>query len=92
MKLLNLIADKEIKNSEKILLIYLNEVIKNENGIDLRLEDISDSTGISRPTVVKAMKKLVELGYIDVKRNICPYGSIRPNTYILLGGKINEKN
>ena len=40
MKLLNLIADKEIKNSEKILLIYLNEVIKNENGIDLRLEDI----------------------------------------------------
>lgn len=92
MNLLDVIANKEIKSSEKILLIYLNEVIGANNELDLRLDDISLNTGLSRPTVVNAARKLTELGYIYTKRNICPYGSIRPNTYVLLRGKINDKN
>lgn len=92
MTLLNIIANKDIKNSDKLLLIYLNEVIGNDNKKDLRLDDISEATGMSRPTILNASKKLCEYGYIDIRRNICPYGSIRPNTYILLRGKIDEKN
>lgn len=92
MKLLNVISSKDLKSSDKLILIYLNEIIGNDNKKDLRLDDISEATGMSRPTILNATKKLYECGYIDIKKNVCPYGSIRPNTYILLRGKINEKN
>lgn len=90
MTLSEVLSSKEMINTEKILLIFFNEVVDENNKVNIKLADISKYTNMSRPAVLRAINKLVELNLIEVKKNFASNGVYLTNTYILLGGKIKK--
>ena len=79
----NFVFDAEITQQEKLTLLYLLRC-SDHNGICYpSYEKICEKCNMSRPTAIKSIKKLIELGYIikESKGYSGEYGIKRANTY-----------
>lgn len=82
MNYLKVVTDSNLKQPEKVLMIYLYE--NNNSGIvKATYKKLCNDLGMTKPTVIKAIKGLEGKGLMKRKFNKDPYGSISANTYII---------
>lgn len=82
MNYLKVVTDSNLKQSEKVLMIYLYE--NNNSGIvKATYKKLCNDLGMTKPTIIKAIKGLEGKDLMKRKFNKDPYGSISANTYII---------
>ena len=75
----NILTDKDLTNSEKVILLYL--VDRSDNfKIDITFKILQEELGMTRPTISKAIKGL-ENKYLVKKENNFSNGIVSANTY-----------
>lgn len=82
MNTLKVLTDNDLSNIEKIVLMYLYEVNKGDS-VTLSAKYMSNEIGITRPTIIKAIKGLISKGIIEKTYNTNMYDGIMANTYNL---------
>ena len=75
----NILTDKDLNSSEKVVLLYLFNK-SNSTKIDITLNALEKELGMSRPTIVNAIRKL-ESKQLIKKENNFYNGIITANTY-----------
>ena len=75
----NILTDKDLSTSEKIILLYLIDKSK-EYKIDITLCKMEKELGMTKPTITKAIKGLQEKQLVK-KENNFHNGIITANTY-----------
>lgn len=77
-----ILAEKKLKISEKMIFLFLNEVRNINNNVELNLSnyDIALGVGVDPRNVSKHIKALVAKGYI--KKTV--YVGIKSNSYEIL--------
>ena len=55
----NILTDKDLSTSEKVVLLYLIDKSNNTN-IDITFKVLENELGMTRPTIMKAIKGLQE--------------------------------
>ena len=72
-------TDKDLSTSEKVVLLYLIDK-SNNTKIDITLKVLENELGMTRPTIMKAIKGLQEKQLVK-KENNFNNGIITANTY-----------
>ena len=82
----NFVFDSDLKQSEKLVLLYMLRCINNDGLCWPSYTVISDKCSITRKTAIEAVKTLVEKNYIIIesKGYSAEYGVKRANTYKIL--------
>ena len=75
----NILTDKDLSTSEKVVLLYLIDK-SNNTKIDITLKVLENELGMTRPTIMKAIKGLQEKQLVK-KENNFNNGIITANTY-----------
>ena len=75
----NILTDKDLSTSEKIILLYLIDKSK-EYKIDITLCKMEKELGMTKPTITKAIKGLQEKNLIKKENNFYN-GLMIANTY-----------
>jgi hypothetical protein len=77
---------KPLPRSAQVVLHYLLATCDFGNAIDTRQQDIADALGMARPNVARAIRCLIEAGYLVIppqEPNAKPWKPGRPKCYIL---------
>lgn len=82
MNISKVLTDNNLSNSEKIVLMYLYEVNEG-NSVTLSAKYISSEIGMTRATVIKTIKGLIDKGIIEKINNSNMNDGVMPNTYNL---------
>ena len=82
MNITKVLTDNNLSSTEKIVLIYLYEVNKGDS-VTLSAKHISNEIGITRSTVIKAIKGLISKGIVSKINNMNMYEGTTSNTYNL---------
>ena len=82
MNFSKVLTDNDLSNIEKIVLMYLYEVNKG-NSVTLSSKYISNEIGMTRVTVIKAIKGLIDKGIVVKNNNSNMYDGVTANTYNL---------
>ena len=82
MNNLKVLTDNDLSKIEKVTLMYLYEVHKG-NSVTLSSKHISNEIGMTRSTVIKAIKGLIDKGIIEKIYNTNMYEGSMANTYNL---------
>lgn len=80
MNYLKVITDKELSQSEKILMIYFLHNYK-DSGIHVSYKIIGRELNMTRPTLIKAVNNLEAKGLISKENNSTIFGGVGANTY-----------
>ena len=75
----NILTDKDLSTSEKVVLLYLIDKSSNTK-IDITFKALENELGMTRPTIMKAIKGLQEKQLVK-KENNFNNGIITANTY-----------
>ena len=75
----NILTDKDLTSTEKVILLYLFDK-SNNTKIDITLKALGEDLGMTRPTIVNAIKRLQDKGLIKKENNFYN-GIITANTY-----------
>ena len=75
----NILTDKDLSTSEKVVLLYLIDK-SNNTKIDITFKTLENELGMTRPTIMKAIKGLQEKQLVK-KENNFNNGIITANTY-----------
>ena len=75
----NILTDKDLSTSEKVVLLYLIDK-SNNTKIDITFKGLENELGMTRPTIMKAIKGLQEKQLVK-KENNFNNGIITANTY-----------
>ena len=75
----NILTDKDLSTSEKVVLLYLIDK-SNNTKIDITFKALENGLGMTRPTIMKAIKGLQEKQLVK-KENNFNNGIITANTY-----------
>ena len=75
----NILTDKDLSTSEKVVLLYLIDK-SNNTKIDITFKSLENELGMTRPTIMKAIKGLQEKQLVK-KENNFNNGIITANTY-----------
>lgn len=75
----NILTDKNLSTSEKVVLLYLIDK-SNNTKIDITFKVLENELGMTRPTIMKAIKGLQEKQLVK-KENNFNNGIITANTY-----------
>lgn len=75
----NILTDKDLSTSEKVVLLYLVDK-GNNSKLDITFKQLEKELSMTRPTIVKAIKGLEEKHLIK-KENNFHNGIIQANTY-----------
>ena len=75
----NILTDKDLSTSEKVVLLYLIDK-SNNTKIDIAFKVLENELGMTRPTIMKAIKGLQEKQLVK-KENNFNNGIITANTY-----------
>lgn len=75
----NILTDKDLSTSEKVVLLYLIDK-SNNTKIDITFKALENELGMTRPTIMKAIKGLQEKQLVK-KENNFNNGIITANTY-----------
>ena len=75
----NILTDKDLSTSEKVVLLYLIDK-SNNTKIDITFKVLENELGMTRPTIMKAIKGLQEKQLVK-KENNFNNGIITANTY-----------
>ena len=75
----NILTDKDLSTSEKVVLLYLVDK-SNNTKIDITFKVLENELGMTRPTIMKAIKGLQEKQLVK-KENNFNNGIITANTY-----------
>ena len=75
----NILTDKDLSTSEKVVLLYLIDK-SNNTKLDIRFKALENELGMTRPTIMKAIKGLQEKQLVK-KENNFNNGIITANTY-----------
>lgn len=86
MNYLKVITDKELAQSEKILMIYFLHHYKS-SGISTSYKHISEELNMTKPTLIKAIKGLEDKGIIRKENNTNILGGVGVNTYKVITNK-----
>ena len=76
------LTDKILSTGEKVVLMYLYEVSYG-NSVTLSTKYISEEIGMTRPTIIKAIKGLIDKNLVVKINNTNIYDGVMPNTYNL---------
>ena len=76
------LTDKILSTSEKVILMYLYEVSYG-NSVTLSTKYMSEEIGMTRPTIIKAIKGLIDKNLVIKVNNANIYDGVVPNTYNL---------
>ena len=75
----SILTDKDLSNSEKVVLLYLIDKCYNSK-LNITFKKLEKELGMTRPTIAKAIKNLEEKQIVK-KENNFDNGIISPNTY-----------
>ena len=75
----NILTDKDLSTSEKVVLLYLIDK-SNNTKIDITFKVLENELGMTRPTIMKAIKGLQEKQLVKKETNF-NNGIITANTY-----------
>ena len=75
----NILTDKDLSTSEKVVLLYLIDKGGNSK-LDITFKQLEKELSMTRPTIVKAIKGLEEKHLIKKENNLYN-GIIQANTY-----------
>lgn len=75
----NILTDKDLSTSEKVVLLYLIDK-SNNTKIDITFKVLENELGMTKPTIMKAIKGLQEKQLVK-KENNFNNGIITANTY-----------
>ena len=75
----SILTDKDLSNSEKVVLLYLIDKCCNSK-LNITFKKFEKELGMTRPTIAKAIKNLEEKQIVK-KENNFDNGIISPNTY-----------
>ena len=75
----SILTDKDLSNSEKVVLLYLIDKCYNSK-LNITFKKLEKELGMTRPTIAKANKNLEEKQIVK-KENNFDNGIISPNTY-----------
>lgn len=75
----SILTDKDLSTSEKVVLLYLIDK-SNNTKIDITFKTLENELGMTRPTIMKAIKGLQEKQLVK-KENNFNNGIITANTY-----------
>ena len=75
----NILTDKDLSTSEKVVLLYLIDK-SNNTKIDITFKVLENELGMTRPTIMKAINGLQEKQLVK-KENNFNNGIITANTY-----------
>jgi DNA-binding MarR family transcriptional regulator len=75
----NILTDKDLSTSEKVVLLYLIDK-GNNSRLDITFKTLQEELSMTRPTIAKAIKGLEEKHLVK-KENNFHNGIISPNTY-----------
>lgn len=80
MNYLKVITDKNLSQSEKILMIYFLYNYK-DTGVHVSYKVIGEELNMTRPTLIKAVNRLEAKGIIKKENNSDIFGGVGANTY-----------
>lgn len=80
MNIAKVLTDNDLSNIEKIVLMYLYDINKG-NSVTLSSKYIANEIGMTRSTVIKAIKGLIDKGLIEKVNNLNMYDGVTANTY-----------
>ena len=75
----SILTDKDLSNSEKVVLLYLIDKCYNSK-LNITFKKLEEELGMTRPTIAKAIKNLEEKQIVKKEKNF-DNGIISPNTY-----------
>ena len=76
------LTDNDLSNIEKIVLMYLYDINKG-NSVTLSSKYIANEIGMTRATIIKAIKGLIDKGIVVKNNNSNMYDGVTANTYNL---------
>ena len=89
----DLITDKNISANEFRIYTYLMSIYNEKQGCSFpSMDKIVEKLGMTKPTVNKSIKKLVELGYMIVEKQKAKIGNFNKYTNFKHLVSVNEEN
>ena len=82
MDITKVLTDNDLSNIEKIVLMYLYDINKG-NSVTLSSKYIANEIGMTRATIIKAIKGLIDKGIVVKNNNSNMYDGVTANTYTL---------
>jgi DNA-binding MarR family transcriptional regulator len=82
MDITKVLTDNDLSNIEKIVLMYLYDINKG-NSVTLSSKYIANAIGMTRATIIKAIKGLIDKGIVVKNNNSNMYDGVTANTYNL---------
>jgi DNA-binding MarR family transcriptional regulator len=82
MDITKVLTDNDLSNIEKIVLMYLYDINKG-NSVTLSSKYIANEIGMTRATIIKAIKGLIDKGIVVKNNNSNMYDGVTANTYNL---------
>jgi DNA-binding MarR family transcriptional regulator len=82
MNIAKVLTDNDLSNIEKIVLMYLYDINKG-NSVTLSSKYIANEIGMTRATIIKAIKGLIDKGIVVKNNNSNMYDGVTANTYNL---------
>ena len=82
MDITKVLTDNDLSNIEKIVLMYLYDINKG-NSVTLSSKYIANEIGMTRATIIKAIKGLIDKGIVVKNNNSNMYDGVTANTYKL---------
>ena len=82
MNITKVLTDNDLSNIEKIVLMYLYDINKG-NSVTLSSKYIANEIGMTRATIIKAIKGLIDKGIVVKNNNSNMYDGVTANTYNL---------
>ena len=82
MNITKVLTDNGLSNIEKIVLMYLYDINKG-NSVTLSSKYIANEIGMTRATIIKAIKGLIDKGIVVKNNNSNMYDGVTANTYNL---------
>jgi DNA-binding MarR family transcriptional regulator len=82
MNISKVLTDNDLSNIEKIVLMYLYDINKG-NSVTLSSKYIANEIGMTRATIIKAIKGLIDKGIVVKNNNSNMYDGVTANTYNL---------
>lgn len=88
-----LITDKNISANEFRIYTYLMSIYNEKQGCSFpSMDKIVEKLGMTKPTVNKSIKKLVELGYMIIEKQKAKIGNFNKYTNFKHLVSVNEEN
>ena len=82
MNITKVLTDNDLSNIEKIVLMYLYDINKG-NSVTLSSKYIANEIGMTRATIIKAIKGLIDKGIVVKNNNSNMSDGVTANTYKL---------